>query len=775
MNLQIAQSYVHALTGSADTPMAWRAIHDTDRGVEARNFDGPLDQVWPTLMQWNAAGYGIFAVPAVLDGQGRTLDHVAAIRAHYIDLDTGSVEANAARAAASLPAPCFAVSSSPGKVHTYWPIRPLYRDNERFQTMQRKLAQEFGGDPKIIDATRVMRLPGTWNRKYGEPHLVTCHALPGYLQPTTIEALEAAYAHVQVIETGGGTRHDLGDPALAAPSLEWIRHALHLMDPNQMDRDAWIATTCAIKQSGATLADPDTLFAIWSEWCSQYGQNDLAENQKQWNSIRQTQLGWPSLVARLPTLRASIMLGPDGPSLPAKPTAVPIAGAPPMPVTVNAPPPLDCSGEMLTHIEQADYFKGCTWVTKLGKIMVPDGRFLNQTQFNGEFGGKLFICTSAGKTTDQPWKAALHGTQWRVPKVDHLRFLPHEPAGAIVNDDLGRKGINTYLPSPGRRIEGDASPFLRHVAAILPDENDQMILLRWIAHNIKYPGYKIPWAPVIQSAEGVGKGVIKSLMLHALGQSYTHYPNAQELTNSGSQFNGWIRNKLFILADEIKVDDRRDLIEVLKPLISERLIEVQSKGIDQELEDNYANWLFFTNFKDAVPISKNGRRYAIFYSQLQTEQEILSRGMDESYFNQLYAWIDGDGAAIVTDWFHRWELTRGDIPMRAPKTSSWNEAVTIGRSPVERVITEAAQDNVPGFIGGWVSVLSAMKRARAHGAVRGHLPPHVVAGVLESMGYHHAGRAPRPFHQDDPDQRSELYHRDAGVDVDLFGRVQGWE
>jgi hypothetical protein len=762
-----AGAYVHALTGSMLTPMSWRAIHDRDKGAAAIPFDGPLDQVWQSIEHYNQQGYGIFAVPSVLDGTGRKLENVVGIRAHYIDLDTGSIEANLQRADASEPAPCFSVQSSPGKHHVYWPIQQQYRDNARFETLQRKLTQTYGSDPKIIDATRVMRVPGTWSHKYEQPHFVTCTAMRGYLQPSTIEQLEYTYSNVQVIDGGSGERMELGDSRQSAPSLEWIEHALKLIDPNGLDRLEWIAITAAIKQAGWSLTDDATLFAIWSKWCEQYGKNDLAENRKQWLSIRNTELGWQSLVRRLPSLRAGLAFGTE-------PAAFTTAVAtPPMPV--NAPPPLDCSGEMLTAVEQQEYFKGCVWVTKLGQILVPDGRFLNASQFNGSYGGKQFVYNSAGKQTDEAWKAALRGTQWRIPSVDHVRFLPHEPHGTIVKDDLGRKGVNTYKPAQTRRVEGDAGPFLRHIAAMLPDERDQSVLIAYLAHNVRYPGHKIPWAPVIQSVEGVGKGIIKELMLHALGRIYTHYPNAQELTNSGSTFNGWMRNKLFILADEIKVDDRRDLIEVLKPMISESLIEVQSKGVDQELEDNYANWLFFTNYKDAVPISKNGRRYAVFYSPIQTEADLLARGMGEDYFNALYGWMKADGAAIVTDWLHRYPIERGAIPMRAPKTSSWDEAVKIGRSPVERVIQEAVDDQIPGFRGGWVSVLSCVKRIRAQGAARGNVPPHVIAGVLETLGYVASGRAPRMFMQDDPEQITDLFHVGQVGDVSQFGRAQGWE
>lgn len=774
MNQEITASYLHALTGDAyNTVCDWRAIHDTDRSLPAYPFRGTLSQVWETICGYNAAGYGVFLTPAAMDGTGRLLENVHYLRANYVDLDKGSVEANAQRAAASHPAPCFQVRSSPGKVHIYWCVEP-YQGNDRFETLQRKLVQTYDSDPQVIDATRVMRVPGTINHKYGSPgHLVTCEALPGYTHPrTTIEAMEAAYAHVQVIHGGAGERHELGEPELAAPSLEWLQHALALVDPNDLDRLEWISMTAAVKQSGWTLTDPDSLYAMWLGWCARYANDNPAENAKNWHSIRNTELGWHSLVRRVPSLKASMAFGKQGEGLPqAAPMPITAPAAPPMP----APPALDCSGSLLTHIEQKEWFKGCVFVVTLAQVLGPDGTFYNQTMFNGAFGGKRFVIDENGKATDEAWKAATRSTLWTIPKVHHTRFLPQSEPGAIVKDSLGRLGVNMYVPPIVDVADGDPAPFLNHIAAIIPDEGDRRILFDWMAHIIKYPGFKIPWAPVIQSAEGVGKGVIKNVMTHAIGLPYVHFPDAQQLGESGGKFNGWMKNRVFILADEIKVDEKRHLIEVLKPLISEKLIEVQSKGVDQKMEDNCANWGFFTNYKDAIPINRNGRRYAIFYSPIQSEADILARGMGDDYMKAMFDWLDNGGCAIVTNWFRNYPIERGAIPMRAPKTTSWAEAVSIGRSPVERVIHEAVDAGLPGFAGGWISAVAVAKRARLQGAVRGNLPPHVIVSMLEGMGYAACGRAPRPFAQDDPEQRAELFHLGGAGDVALFGRAQGWE
>lgn len=724
----------------------------------------------------NNAGYGIFANVNAMDGVGRDLANVDYVRAHFVDLDNGDAQQQLERAAAWQPAPAFAVNTSPGKFHVFWPVQP-YRGNDRFQLLQRKLRQLFNGDKRTIDASRVLRVPGFYHLKNPAlPHLVTIGALAAWGAWGSVEALEQATAAVNVIDGGAGVRHDLGDPELAAPSLAWLQTALALIDPNNLDRGEWIAITSAIKQAGWSLTDPDSLFVIWSDWCARYGANDVGENLKQWNSIRNTELGWQSVVRRAPGLQAQLQLGGRDRTNDAALTTPggPVAAAP-VPMPVAAPPSLDCSGEFLTHVEQQSYFAGCTFVVNRGEMLAPDGRFLGVTKFNGAYGGKKFIIDSVGKTTNEPWAAATRSTLWQVPKVDHVRFLPSREHHEIVADELGRKGINLYKTIHPRRIAGDVGPFLRHIGAILPDPNDQRILIEYLAHNAKFPGYKIPWAPVIQSTEGIGKGIIKHIIMHVMGRPYVYFPNAKELTNSGSQFNAWMRYKTFILADEIKVDDRLDLIEVLKPMISEEIIEVQGKGHDQELEDNFSNWGFFTNYKNAIPLNKNGRRYCMFYSSCQTADDLEARGMNDAYFKALYDWAKGDGAAIVADYLLNYPIERGSIPMRAPKTSSTDAAVVSSRSPIERVIIEAIEDGLPGFRGGWVSSIAAVKRVKETGAVGRTVQPQTIASVVEAMGFVDCGRAPRPFFQEDKDTRSQLFFKGGLGDVSQYGRLQGFE
>src|SRR3546814_11681530 len=126
------------------------------------------------------------------------------------------------------------------------------------------------------------------------------------------------------------------------------------------------------------------------------------------------------------------------------------------------------------------------------------------------------------------------------------------------------------------------------------------------------------------------------------------------------------------------------MIEVLKPMISERTLEMQAKGLAQRKADNVANWLFFSNYRDAIPITQNSRRFAIFFSAIQSGQDALDRGMNDAYFRALYdGWLGANshktGLKIIADYLLSYPIERGTIPMRAPETSSMADAIVESR------------------------------------------------------------------------------------------------
>jgi hypothetical protein len=208
-------------------------------------------------------------------------------------------------------------------------------------------------------------------------------------------------------------------------------------------------------------------------------------------------------------------------------------------------------------------------------------------------------------------------------------------------------------------------------------------------------------------------------------------------------------------------------------MITDARIEIQGKGVDQDMEDNPANWIFFSNWKDAIPINVNGRRYAIFYSAIQTKEDLIIRGMTDEYFINLFKWLKHGGHAYLTHWLLNYPIERDGIGQRAPDTSSMAEALRQSRGPIEKAIYEAVEDGAPGFRGGYVSVTAVLRRLKLLG-IRTPTPK-TVETILESMGYSDAGRASRPYIQEDHTIRSQLFHVRRGVNGVDYGRLQGYE
>lgn len=90
------------------------------------------------------------------------------------------------------PASMIVASGGPGHAHAYWQLtHPL--DVRELEETNRRLAASLGADVKCADATRILRVPGTWNHKQHHP--------------SPVEILHEAQA-----------RHPLADILAALPS-----------------------------------------------------------------------------------------------------------------------------------------------------------------------------------------------------------------------------------------------------------------------------------------------------------------------------------------------------------------------------------------------------------------------------------------------------------------------------------------------------------------------------------------------------------------------------
>jgi len=419
--------------------------------------------------------------------------------------------------------------------------------------------------------------------------------------------------------------------------------------------------------------------------------------------------------------------------------------------------PVVVSGfQYLSADAQIQHFKGCVYVQDIHRILVPGGFMLKSDQFNATFGGYVFQMDETGDvTTRKAWDAFTESQVVRFPKASSTCFRPTEPEGKLFNYE-GRVLVNCYSPVITPRQQGDPSPFLEHLRKVLPNQRDRDILLAYMAACIQHKGVKFQWAPLLQGAEGNGKTLFTRCVAYAVGKRYTHYPKAADIDN---KFNGWLLNKLFIGVEDIYVPShRREVIETLKPMITGGDgLEIQLKGVDQITADVCANFMLNSNHKDAIRKTKTDRRFCVFYTAQQSDEDLSHDGMTGNYFPDLYEWLNNGGYAVVSEFLHSYaipdELNPATKCDRAPRTSSTDEAIMASVGIVEQEILEAIEEERPGFCGGWVSSV-AVEKLLKNSRMDRLVPLNKRRELLQSIGYdyHPAlrdGRVTAPVMMDD--------------------------
>jgi len=121
----------------------------------------------------NANGYDVYISQNTLNGDSahRRKQDVEAIRHVYLDLDQhGDRALKTIQASDKLPRPNFVIDTSPGKHQVIWKVEGM--SQAEAENLMRAMAREFGGDPAATDSTRVLRLPGFYNKKYEAPYRI---------------------------------------------------------------------------------------------------------------------------------------------------------------------------------------------------------------------------------------------------------------------------------------------------------------------------------------------------------------------------------------------------------------------------------------------------------------------------------------------------------------------------------------------------------------------------------------------------------------------------
>src|SRR5690554_251193 len=339
---------------------------------------------------------------------------------------------------------------------------------------------------------------------------------------------------------------------------------------------------------------------------------------------------------------------------------------------------------------------------------------------NGTDGGyveEYVFCTATAEYVSRETKAAMGP---RAFDVKHSRDTPNDGEGnpqsacTFANDKIevventmyfpkaaeifthdGLDYLNSYVPARLKRVPEGTTDIVKrikgHIAHLLPDEREQDLVIHYLAHNVQYPGEKIQWAIVLQGVQGDGKSLLAEMMQHVLGKNNVRTMNVQTLE---SPFTGWATGQCMTFIEELKLDNFRkyEVLNNLKPYISNPIVEETKKGKDPRTVINTTNYFALTNFKDAIPIDATDRRYCILFSQWQSK-EALEEWMEKhpGYYPNLYDDMRNHAGEIL-HWVLNLHIPESFFAMtRAPHTSAKARMEELSKSPSVLALEDALQ------------------------------------------------------------------------------------
>ena len=113
------------------------------------------------------SGESLYFAVALRNG-GATKEHITQIPAVWCDCDFKDISAEKLRKKVrEFPFKPSAIVHSGGGVHLYWILKePAEKsDIPTIENINKRIMSVLGGDPKAVDASRILRIPGTVNRK----------------------------------------------------------------------------------------------------------------------------------------------------------------------------------------------------------------------------------------------------------------------------------------------------------------------------------------------------------------------------------------------------------------------------------------------------------------------------------------------------------------------------------------------------------------------------------------------------------------------------------
>lgn len=347
------------------------------------------------------------------------------------------------------------------------------------------------------------------------------------------------------------------------------------------------------------------------------------------------------------------------------------------------------------------------YITNDDQFFRPDSEeWLSLQGFNARFNRELPADEDSGPP-NASWTVL---NDMELPVVTKAMYLPWADS---LFTQAGVSCVNTYRPSsapvpvPVLTLAHQAviDVVVRHIT-ILAGGRPEVVatMLDWLAHNVQKPGVKIRWAPLWKGVEGDGKTVMGSLLASVMGRINVRNVSPKVLA---TDFTGWAEGAAVAVLEEIKLTghNKYDILNSLKPFITNDSIEVHSKGKDTREAINTVNYIAFTNYPDALPLTDTDRRWWTVFTPFMSRDDMaaaVSHLADDlgAYFDTLHDVIQQQ-PAVLRRWLLDYPISaafkpNGSAPMTDEKALMIGMGTTEEEDAVLDVLANCEASDVPG-------------------------------------------------------------------------------
>lgn len=244
----------------------------------------------------------------------------------------------------------------------------------------------------------------------------------------------------------------------------------------------------------------------------------------------------------------------------------------------------------------------------------------------------------------------------KISTVYDYAYDPSQPTEVFFVSG-GRKYVNTYCPTypdlAPEHAEAAGELFQRHLKNLIAEEPYRRTVTDYFASLVQIPGKKIRWAILIQSVEGAGKTYLAEVAKAVLGSEHVKIISGDSIK---SGYNEWSFGHQVVVLEEVRVagTNKYEVMNALKPLITNDFVSVNQKFRDQREVRNISNYLLFSNHHDALALQPGDRRYFVVKSPLQHKSQVVALG--DNYFPPLYQLLREQPGALRA-YFNEWRIS----------------------------------------------------------------------------------------------------------------------